>query len=133
MGHVPLCPSTSCRSHTPTTKSRFTPLSPTPPATEGVPEDVREDMRGDTCGADETCCKPFVEHFPDKRAGAPVKDTRVESENLRAYMRSCGDLANSAHFETAELLMSSGMTDKARDKHHLNSTVARHRGQQWAQ
>lgn len=41
--------------------------------------------------------------------------------NLDAYMRSCGSLADPENFETAELLMTTGLTDAAKDRHGLVS------------
>ncbi|KAG8785857.1 hypothetical protein FRC12_017093 [Ceratobasidium sp. 428] len=64
----------------------------------------------------------FVEDFPDPDAGAPISNERIPEVDLAAYMKSCGDLADPKHFEVAELLMTSGMTDEAKER-HLRSTL----------
>jgi hypothetical protein len=64
----------------------------------------------------------FVEEFPDPLAGAPISNKRNPPPDLGAYMRSVGDLADPKHFETAELLMTTGLTNAAKDR-HLKSTM----------
>ncbi|KAG9095093.1 hypothetical protein FRC06_010133, partial [Ceratobasidium sp. 370] len=59
----------------------------------------------------------YVEDFPDPLAGAPISEERVPEPDLDAYMRSCGTLADPWNFEIAEMLLTSGMTDEAKDRH----------------
>ncbi|KAG8779913.1 hypothetical protein FRC12_023714 [Ceratobasidium sp. 428] len=63
------------------------------------------------------CGKPFVEPFFDPRAGQPINDSRAEPFDLRAHMKSVGRFASPADFEVAELLMTTKMTNAARDAH----------------
>ncbi|KAG9087886.1 hypothetical protein FS749_002576 [Ceratobasidium sp. UAMH 11750] len=64
----------------------------------------------------------YVEDFPDPLAGAPISEDRAPELDKDAYMQSCGALANPKHFEIADLLTTTGMTDEAKDK-HLKSTL----------
>ncbi|KAG9080059.1 hypothetical protein FRC06_007126, partial [Ceratobasidium sp. 370] len=64
----------------------------------------------------------YVEDFPDPLAGAPISEDRAPELDMEAYMGSCGALANPRHFEVADLLTTTGMTDAAKDK-HLKSTL----------
>ncbi|EUC57340.1 hypothetical protein RSOL_219280, partial [Rhizoctonia solani AG-3 Rhs1AP] len=64
----------------------------------------------------------FVEEFPDPLAGTPISNKRKLPPDLAAYMRSVGVLADPKLFETAELLMTTGLTDADKDR-HLKSTM----------
>ncbi|KAB5587944.1 hypothetical protein CTheo_8614 [Ceratobasidium theobromae] len=66
----------------------------------------------------------FVEEYPDPLAGSPVSEDRLPSPDLHAHMRSCGNLGDPENFETAELLMTSGLTDAAKDRHLKSSKYA---------
>ncbi|KAG9093161.1 hypothetical protein FS749_014954, partial [Ceratobasidium sp. UAMH 11750] len=59
----------------------------------------------------------YVEDFPDPLAGAPISEDRAPEPDMEAYMQSCGTLANPKYFARAELLTTTGMSDKAKDKH----------------
>ncbi|KAG8788550.1 hypothetical protein FRC12_014430 [Ceratobasidium sp. 428] len=59
----------------------------------------------------------FVEYFSDPRAGAPINDIVVQPIDLESYMTSTGNLGNPDYFETAELLMTTGLTNTGRDAH----------------
>ncbi|KAG8691599.1 hypothetical protein FRC09_011584, partial [Ceratobasidium sp. 395] len=60
---------------------------------------------------------PFVERFPVSGAGASI-GTKCKGEmDLPEYLRSCGRLGNRDLFETAEILMTTGLTGAARTKH----------------
>ncbi|KAG8759337.1 hypothetical protein FRC11_002095 [Ceratobasidium sp. 423] len=59
----------------------------------------------------------YVEEFPDPLAGAPISDELVPPPDLAAYMRSVGPMADPEHFEAAELLMTSGLTNVDKDRH----------------
>ncbi|KAG9124258.1 hypothetical protein FRC07_012231 [Ceratobasidium sp. 392] len=59
----------------------------------------------------------FIEEFPDPFAGAPISKDHAPPPDLKAHMKSCGSLANPDNFEVAELLMTSGLTDQAKDRH----------------
>jgi hypothetical protein len=58
----------------------------------------------------------FVEFFPNVDAGAPISDDRTHEVDLHAYIQACGVLADPEHFEVAELLMTSGLTNSTRDR-----------------
>ncbi|KAG9078523.1 hypothetical protein FS749_009442 [Ceratobasidium sp. UAMH 11750] len=88
-----------------------------------VDADGGGDEGGDTHGE---CGEPVVEPFSDLRAGAPIDDSRAEPFDLRAYMKSVGHMASPKFFEDVELLLTTKMTNDARDK-HLKSR--RYRGQ----
>ncbi|KAG8720261.1 hypothetical protein FRC08_000697 [Ceratobasidium sp. 394] len=66
----------------------------------------------------------YVEDFPDPLAGAPISDERAPELDLDAHMRACGNLGDPKHFETADMLMTTGMTDAAKEW-HLRSTLYR--------
>lgn len=108
-------------------------------------------------GADKHATKPmrrerglFVEEFSNPSAGAPISDERMPTPDLEAYMASSGRLADPELFNDAELLMTTGMTDAAKDRHlksqrvsatqnrnsakHLpmDSTAAKPHGPMWA-
>ncbi|KAG9124361.1 hypothetical protein FRC07_011919 [Ceratobasidium sp. 392] len=94
--------------------------TPEPYANEEVGSaDGNDRARGEDMdpGAHGECGKAFVEEFSDDRAGQPINDSRAEPFDLRAHMRSVGRMASPADFEVAELLMTTKMTNKARDKH----------------
>ncbi|QRW03803.1 hypothetical protein RhiLY_02802 [Ceratobasidium sp. AG-Ba] len=59
----------------------------------------------------------YVELFPNPFAGAPINDKVVEPLDLSAYMASIGNLGNPDLFDTAELLMTTGLTNMGRDAH----------------
>ncbi|KAG9098214.1 hypothetical protein FRC06_006639 [Ceratobasidium sp. 370] len=59
----------------------------------------------------------YIEDFPNPLAGAPISEDRAPEPDLATYMQSCGTLADLWNFEAAELLMTSGMTDIAKDRH----------------
>ncbi|QRV87016.1 hypothetical protein RhiJN_15034 [Ceratobasidium sp. AG-Ba] len=65
----------------------------------------------------DTVRQVFVERFPDPRAGAPINDEVVPPLDLAAYMAKVGNLANPDYFDTAELLMTTGLTNAGRDAH----------------
>ncbi|KAG8702744.1 hypothetical protein FRC08_003275 [Ceratobasidium sp. 394] len=64
----------------------------------------------------------FVEDFPDPLAGAPISEEQAPPPDVPSYLRLCGNLASLWNFDIAELLMTSGMTDAARER-HLRSAV----------
>ncbi|KAG9091537.1 hypothetical protein FS749_016465, partial [Ceratobasidium sp. UAMH 11750] len=59
----------------------------------------------------------FIEPFPDSHAGAPINDNVAPAPNLDEYMAAAGNLGNPFHFDTAELLMTTGLTAAGRDEH----------------
>ncbi|KAG8730067.1 hypothetical protein FRC10_003164 [Ceratobasidium sp. 414] len=65
----------------------------------------------------DTSRQVFVERYPDPRAGAPINDKVVEPIDLNAYMAKAGNLGNPDHFDTGELLMTTGLTNVGRDAH----------------
>ncbi|KAG8718083.1 hypothetical protein FRC09_013184 [Ceratobasidium sp. 395] len=68
-----------------------------------------------------TCKQPYVEHFPISTAGKPISDERAYPYDLGRYIESCGNLANLQNLEAAELLMTTGLSSKARTKHLKSS------------
>ncbi|KAG9089328.1 hypothetical protein FRC07_012361, partial [Ceratobasidium sp. 392] len=64
----------------------------------------------------------YVEDFPDPLAGAPISKKTAPTPDMNAYMRDVGPMANPKAFEAAELLMTSDMTDKSKDR-HLKSSI----------
>ncbi|KAG9087422.1 hypothetical protein FS749_002924 [Ceratobasidium sp. UAMH 11750] len=66
----------------------------------------------------------YVEDFPDPLAGAPISDEQAPELDLDAHMRACGNLGVPKHFETADMLLTTGMTDAAKER-HLRSTLYR--------
>lgn len=69
-----------------------------------------------------TCADPFIEAFPIATAGQPISPHRTQPMNVSSYLASCRNLANPEYFETAELLMTTGLSGKARTR-HLKSTI----------
>ncbi|QRV93720.1 hypothetical protein RhiJN_21738 [Ceratobasidium sp. AG-Ba] len=59
----------------------------------------------------------YVEPFPDPRAGAPVNNELALMPDLQSYMTAMGNLGNPDYFDTAELLMTTGLTNAGRDVH----------------
>ncbi|KAG8734101.1 hypothetical protein FRC10_011942 [Ceratobasidium sp. 414] len=59
----------------------------------------------------------FVEHFPDRRASAPINDKTAPAPNLNEYMAATGNLGIPRHLDTAELLLTTGLTADGRDEH----------------
>ncbi|KAG9078278.1 hypothetical protein FRC06_008443 [Ceratobasidium sp. 370] len=53
----------------------------------------------------------YVKTFPDPRTGAPINDKVVELLDLDAYMARAGNLGHPEHFETAEILLTTGLTN----------------------
>ncbi|KAG8733377.1 hypothetical protein FRC10_000258 [Ceratobasidium sp. 414] len=94
--------------------------SPTP-----VPPPAADKDAGNEAGGGEgvwggdagECGAPVIEEFPEPRAGQPINDSQAEPFDLRAYMASVGPFASPADFEVAELLLTTKMTNDARDKH----------------
>jgi hypothetical protein len=66
----------------------------------------------------------FVERFPDARAGAPVSDKIACKPDLRTYLMKTGNLSNPDLFDTAELLMTTGLTNTGRDRHLQSRLVS---------
>ncbi|KAG9079187.1 hypothetical protein FRC06_007892, partial [Ceratobasidium sp. 370] len=102
--------------------------SPRYPVTvEELPDEGDNPVGADVGGGDvEECGEPFVEEFSDPRAGAPIDNSRAEPFDLRAYMKSVRHMASPKFFEDVELLLTTKMTNEARDR-HLKSR--RYRGQ----
>jgi hypothetical protein len=67
----------------------------------------------------------FVERFPDPRAGAPINENTVAPIDLKKYMANAGSLGNPDYFDTAELLMTTSLTNGGRDA-HLKSRLVSH-------
>ncbi|KAG8731449.1 hypothetical protein FRC11_004123, partial [Ceratobasidium sp. 423] len=59
----------------------------------------------------------YVEEFPISSAGAPISNECKPPPDLDAYMRRCGPMKDPDHFEAAELLMTSGLSNADKDRH----------------
>ncbi|KAG8702720.1 hypothetical protein FRC09_004579 [Ceratobasidium sp. 395] len=107
------------------TVAPWRPLSPPPePSPPSPPPPVADRA---ACLEYDAKRRVFVEHFSDSHAGAPINDKVVQPLDLEAYMTSVGNLGNPEYFETAELLMTTGLTNAGRDAHlksRLRSVVA---------
>ncbi|QRV81665.1 hypothetical protein RhiJN_09680 [Ceratobasidium sp. AG-Ba] len=66
----------------------------------------------------------FIEPFPDPSAGEPISDDVLPPIDVEAYMRASGELGQPSHFEMAELLLTSGMSNKDKNR-HLKSVLYR--------
>lgn len=76
-------------------------------------------------GPSNWCREPVVDKFPSESAGAPINEDRAMPDDLHAYMRARAPFANPAHFEVAELLMTSGMGSGTRERHLKSRKVSR--------
>ncbi|KAG8773758.1 hypothetical protein FRC12_002328 [Ceratobasidium sp. 428] len=59
----------------------------------------------------------FVEAFPSSTAGAPISPNRKGEKKLTEHLESCGRLGDRDLFETAEILMTTGLNGAGRTKH----------------
>ncbi|KAG8702621.1 hypothetical protein FRC09_004646, partial [Ceratobasidium sp. 395] len=60
----------------------------------------------------------YVEPFPERAAGAPISTKCKDNEDdLREYLASCGALGDRELFETAQVMMTTGLSGKARTRH----------------
>lgn len=58
----------------------------------------------------------YIESFPNPLAGSPINDYVAPPVDLHAYIYSTGCLSDPDHFDTLELLMTNGLTNKGRDR-----------------
>ncbi|KAG9122331.1 hypothetical protein FRC07_001349 [Ceratobasidium sp. 392] len=63
----------------------------------------------------------YIEDFPNPLAGAPILDNYAPPRDLKAHMEASRSLADPENFKVAVLLMTSGMTDLAKDQHLTSS------------
>ncbi|KAG9124668.1 hypothetical protein FRC07_010699 [Ceratobasidium sp. 392] len=59
----------------------------------------------------------WVEDFPIKTAGAVIGTRRRSEQDLQEYMESCGRLGDPELFETAKILMTTGLSGRGRTMH----------------
>ncbi|KAB5589025.1 hypothetical protein CTheo_7537 [Ceratobasidium theobromae] len=59
----------------------------------------------------------FVKCFPDPCAGVPINNNIAPSPDLYTYVMKTGNLSDPDLFETAKLLMTTGLTSTGRDWH----------------
>ncbi|KAG8734053.1 hypothetical protein FRC10_011980 [Ceratobasidium sp. 414] len=59
----------------------------------------------------------FVEPFPVNTAGAPIGTGQRSEEDLREYLQSSGQLGDRDLFETAEILLTMGLSGRNRTRH----------------
>ncbi|KAG8724348.1 hypothetical protein FRC09_019797 [Ceratobasidium sp. 395] len=64
-----------------------------------------------------TCHMPYVERFPSGTAGSPISEDVVCARNLASYLESCGPLSNLQNMEAAELMLTTGLSGRARTRH----------------
>ncbi|KAG9082112.1 hypothetical protein FRC06_005221 [Ceratobasidium sp. 370] len=65
----------------------------------------------------------FVEDFPISTAGAPLGTRLMTEEDLHEYLQSCGRLGEPDLLETAEILLTTGLTGQGRTRHLKGLTV----------
>lgn len=95
------------------------------PPSNQCPRPLPADSIDGALDPDLFCREPVIEHFPDKTAGAPINDDVYEPPDLKTYLRSCGPFASRGNFEDAELLMSTGLNNKGRDRHLSSRRVSK--------
>ncbi|EUC56496.1 hypothetical protein RSOL_181130 [Rhizoctonia solani AG-3 Rhs1AP] len=64
----------------------------------------------------ETHPNMYIEQFLNPLAGTPINDIIAPPLDLHAYIQSTGSLSDRKHFETLEILMTIGLTNKGRDR-----------------
>jgi hypothetical protein len=94
------------------------PVFPPPPPPPQLPGDRNGGLEYDPNR------QVFVERFPDPRAGAPINEDVVAPLDLKKYMADAGNLGNPDYFDTAELLMTTGLTHGGRDEHLKSRLVS---------
>jgi hypothetical protein len=105
---------------------------PGPPLRHPVTiEEVEDEGENPSEGEDmdDECGVPFIEEFSDARAGQPIDNSRAVPFDLRAHMASVGPFASPKHFEAAELLMTTKMTNDLWDEHLKSRKVSELYGQ----
>ncbi|KAG8731170.1 hypothetical protein FRC10_001977, partial [Ceratobasidium sp. 414] len=78
---------------------------PDPNPSDSHPPDLREASNG-----------TFIENFPVSTAGMPIGQ-RKDEKDLAEYLKSCGRLGDPELFETAEILLTTGLNGRGRTKH----------------
>ncbi|QRW23250.1 hypothetical protein RhiXN_08286 [Rhizoctonia solani] len=58
----------------------------------------------------------FVERFPVRTAGMAMSTRQTGKEDLRTYLDACGKLGDRDLFETAEVMMTTGLTGRGRTR-----------------
>ncbi|GAB1521087.1 hypothetical protein RhiTH_004178 [Rhizoctonia solani] len=58
----------------------------------------------------------FVEQFPVRTAGMAMSTRQTGKEDLRTYLDACGELGDWDLFETAEVMMTTGLTGQGRTR-----------------
>ncbi|KAG8731527.1 hypothetical protein FRC10_001655 [Ceratobasidium sp. 414] len=59
----------------------------------------------------------FVEAFPVGTAGTPIGTRQMSEEEVEEYLKSCGRLGEPDLLDTAEILMTTGLTGRGRTTH----------------
>ncbi|KAG8694602.1 hypothetical protein FRC09_009744, partial [Ceratobasidium sp. 395] len=59
----------------------------------------------------------FIEAFPNAAAGAPISPQKRGEKDLPGYLKTCGRLGDRDLFETAEIMMTTGLNSVGRTKH----------------
>ncbi|QRV95080.1 Zn-finger protein [Ceratobasidium sp. AG-Ba] len=62
----------------------------------------------------------YVEPYPISTAGAPISTNLKSESDLREYLKSCGTLGDRDLFETAQIMMTTGLNGRGRTR-HLNA------------
>lgn len=59
----------------------------------------------------------FTDSFPVSTAGAPIGTQRTKQQDLQKYMEACRRLGDRELFETAEIMMGTGLSGRGRSRH----------------
>lgn len=59
----------------------------------------------------------FTERFPVSTAGAPIGTRRTKQRDLKKYLKDCGRLGDHELFDTAEIMMGTGLSGRGRNRH----------------
>jgi hypothetical protein len=110
-----------------------TPAQPAPPTPSARAEPTAPIQQGPEPGVPKLRRQGdlYVEAFPHPSAGAPISDERLPPIDLEAYMRSSGRLGDPKTFRTADVLMTTKLTDAAKDRHLKSEVVSKHVYGQW--
>ncbi|QRV88277.1 hypothetical protein RhiJN_16295 [Ceratobasidium sp. AG-Ba] len=72
----------------------------------------------------------YIEEYMVSTAGAPIGKARRKRENLGEFLKSCGRMGDRDLFESAEILMTTGLTGKGRTRHLKGPSYKRWKGKE---
>ncbi|KAG8708547.1 hypothetical protein FRC09_001198 [Ceratobasidium sp. 395] len=67
----------------------------------------------------------FIEPYPVSSAGASIGTRNIDEADLRAYLESCGSLGDPELFDTAQVMMTTGLSGRGRTR-HLKAPAYKH-------